>query len=77
MTERIYLGSDEDPGEVLRALFDILGPEADQRSIVWVPEEYAVDVPDEVATEYTKPKKAVKATKAAKSTPPPPPDKEE
>jgi hypothetical protein len=77
VTERIYLGLDEDVPEVLKALFAILGPDADQRSIVWVAGEHAVDVPDEVAAEYLKPAKASKATKAAKAAPPPPPEKEE
>jgi hypothetical protein len=77
VTERIYLGIDEDVPEVLKALFAILGPDADQRSIVWVPGDNAVDVPDEVAAEYLKPAKATKATKAAKAAPPPPPEKEE
>lgn len=78
MTERIYVGLDEDLPEVLRTLFEILGPEGDQRSIVWVPGDNAVDVPDEVAEKYLK-KTAppTKATKAAKAAPPPPPEKEE
>ena len=76
MTERIYLGWDDDEAEVLRALLEMV-PDS-PRDIVWVPEERAVDVPEEVAEKFLAPKKAAKKTaaKAAKATPPPPNDEE-
>ncbi|MET0478953.1 MAG: hypothetical protein ABW222_13485 [Actinomycetota bacterium] len=70
MTQRIYVGTDEDEALVLRNLFGLLGPDQDQRLIVWVAGERAVDVPDEVAEAYTAPTTKPK-TKAAKAAPAP------
>lgn len=75
--QRIYLGASEDEALVLRNLFDLLGPERDQRLVVWVPGERAVDVPDDVAEKYIKAETAAakKATaKAAKAPAAPPAD---
>lgn len=78
MTQRIYLGVEDDEAKVLRALLDMV-PD-DPRVIVWVGDERAVDVPDEVAERFMAPAPAKKATKSAKSAPPPadvpPPDPE-
>lgn len=76
MSERIYVGFDEDEALVLRNLFALLGEDADQRLIVWVPGERAVDVPEEIAEAYMKANapKTSKATKAAKAAPAPAPE---
>lgn len=73
MTTRITVGFEDDEATVLRDLFGILGPDADQRQIVWVPGERSVDVPDDVADAYLSAKEAkpTKATKAAKTAAPP------
>jgi hypothetical protein len=75
MTTRIVFGLDEDVPAALRALLDMV-PD-DQRSIVWVGEENAVDVPDEVAEKFLPAAPKKKAAKAAKAAPPPVPETEE
>jgi len=78
MTQRIYLGVEDDEGEVLRTLLALV-PD-NPRVIVWVGDERAVDVPDEVADQFMAPPAPKKATKAAKTAAPPtdtPPDKTE
>lgn len=74
---RIHLGIEDDEREVLRALLDLV-PD-NPRAIVWVGDERAVDVPDDIAEKFLAPlaKAAKKATKAAKATPPPPAEQEE
>lgn len=71
MTQRIYLGVEDDEAQVLRTLLDMV---EDPRQIVWVGGERAVDVPDEVADKFTSPAPTKKATKAAKAAPAPAPD---
>ena len=78
--ERVYVGHDEDEAQVLRDLFALLGEERDQRAIVWVPGDRAVDVPADVYEAYTKKVTAAAkktATKAAKTAKPPAETKQE
>jgi len=79
VTTRVTIGVEDDEAVVLRDLFGILGEDADQRQVVWVPGERAVDVPDDVAEKYLEAKtaKPAKAAKAAKAAPPPAPDTKE
>ena len=70
--QRIYLGVEDDEAEVLRTLLAMV-PD-NPRAIVWVGDERAVDVPEEIAERFTAPAPIKKATKAAKAAPAPPPD---
>lgn len=69
MTQRIYLGAEDDEAQVLRALLDMV-PD-NPRVIVWVGDERAVDVPDHIAEAFISPAPVKKATKAAKAAPAP------
>ncbi len=77
-TETILLGSEEEPAEVLRAIFKIVEELGlHPHSVVWIGEDRAVQVPAAVAEKYTTPEAPKRARKAAKAAPPPPPDDQE
>lgn len=70
----IYVGLDETPEDVAKALLELAGD--NPRVVRWVPEEQGFDVPEDMAETYTTPKARPRKTTAAKKTTLPAPAEE-